>query len=205
MPGSINFNDGTVASIVFEYNNFSRNTPKKGGAFYYTFVGEGAMKHNMNAHGAQAIAAVWPGKGGSLQLTRHSETQWTVDHVQQGDLEYGLQMTEWNNNTRSFATVDQWQPGMPIEGGEAPANPTPPPAHQAPPANMGPPVTPPGKAAQTVTLGELEGLAAWAVRTAANNMPDLQGDMAGAVERLAVTLYMDARKMGLTDGDGLPM
>ena len=48
---------------------------------------------------------------------------------------------------------------------------------------------------------------AWA---GAGGMDKLQGDQAGAMERAAVTIYMDARKMGLThdtpstSGDDLP-
>jgi hypothetical protein len=117
-------------------------------------------------------------------------------------------MTEWNTNTNSFQTVDQWVPGMPIEGGQAPGNPTPPgiqPGAPSSPPQQGQAPSPPSKA--TMTLQDLEGLWHWAVRTSANSIDwaTFPGDAAGAMERAAVTLFMDARKQGLTDGDGIPI
>jgi len=203
MPGVINFNDGASASIVFAYANFSRSRPKKGGDYYYTVSGEGQMRYNMNAHGIQAVIDSFPGKGGSLTLTRHAETQWSVDNVQQGDQQYPLQMTEWSQNTNSFQPT-AWAPGQSLDLAGPAQSDAPPQGGAAPRANP---------TQSTITLDQMGELWArcWAMAWAgAAGMDKLQGDQAGAMERAAVTIYMDARKMGLThdtpstSGDDLP-
>lgn len=211
MAGTLSLSrDGDQASLRFEYNNFTRNKSRNNpNEMYYTFACEGGIKCHVPAAGAEAIIANWPGKGGSMTVVRHAATSWEIKDVFGGDTQYPLQMKEWNNASREYVDVN-WQPGQPVEPGSAPQQPqTAPQAQggaQGHPPQAGAPQTQQtavqaASAAPAVTWEDLEGTwqASWEIawKAMAGVHGQIEGDLAGAIERAAVTIYMDARRQGL--------
>ena len=195
MPIALN-RDGDRALVEFDYPNATKNKSKKGDGFYYTFSINNGEKMHVNRHGFMAIDRNWCGKGGSMKINRVGVDAYEIEVVGGGE-NYPLELKQWNNNTRGFDNVPGWTQGMDPEDG-APAQPQ---APQPPPQQQTH-----QRAAQApsgASWEDLSGAMGHALMLATtiweNEGPSsATGDIAGAVERIAVSLYIDARKMGLT-------
>lgn len=202
MPISLN-RDGDRALVEFDYSNATKNKSKKGEGFYYTFSINGGDKLHVNRHGFMAIDRNWCGKGGSMKINRVGVDAYEIEVVGGGE-NYPLELKQWNNNTRGFDNVEGWtqgmdpesmapngQPGIVVE------------SHQSQPQ---PQQQTQQRAVQTpsgASWGDLSGAMGHSLMLAteiweSEGPGGVAGDVAGAIERMAVSLYIDARKMGLT-------
>ena len=206
---AVQLKDHERHGCCFKYGNVTKNKSRKGDGFYYTFKSEEDELINVNAYGLKAIWDVWPGRGATIKLTKNSFQEWQVELLEAADNVYPLEMKQWNEATTSFDDVPFRIPG--IEAGD-----TPPPS--TPPAEVGddnPTPAPPAKGewdredlarlmewawgeAVRIITKKIE-MVAETLLPEGRPLPDLKlpGDSVGAIERMAVTLYIDAQKKGL--------
>ena len=195
--------DGDRALVEFDYSNATKNRSKKGDGFYYTFAINGGDKLHVNRHGFMAIDQAWCGKNGTMKIERVGVDQYFCE-AQSGGADYPLELKQWNQNTKGFDDVQGWQMGQDPEniGQSAPAAEQPPPTgqQQSQPQNNQP-AQQQAPAAAT-DWNDLAGTMGHALMIAVGiweheGPQAATGDVAGAIERMAVSLYIDARKMGL--------
>ena len=204
MPISLN-RDGDQALVEFDYSNATKNKSKKGDGFYYTFAINGGDKLHVNRHGFMAIDAIWCGKNGTMKIERVGVDQYFCE-AQSGGADYPLELKQWNQNTKGFDDVQGWQMGMDPEniGQSAPVAAQPPPARQqqSQPQNNQQAQQQAPVASDGPSWDDLAGTMGHALMVAVGiweheGPQAATGDVAGAIERMAVSLYIDARKMGL--------
>lgn len=203
MPISLN-RDGDRALVEFDYPNATKNKSKKGDGFYYTFAINGGDKMYVNRHAFMAIDANWCGKNGVMKLERLGEDSYAIEAQSQGE-NYPLELKQWNTNTNAYDDVPGWIMGQDPEGGTAPPQRQQQQQPQQQPQQAAPQQQAHKQQAQAAagaSWTDLSGTMSHALSLATQiwehegpNNPT--GDVAGAVERMAVSLYIDARKMGL--------
>ena len=188
--------------MEFDYSNATKNKSKKGEGFYYTFSINGGEKLYVNRHGFIAIDRNWCGKGGSMKINRVGVDKYDIEVVGGGE-NYPLELKQWNNNTRGFDNVEGWTQGMDPEGDGSHFADASRPDQQSQPQ---PQQQTQQRAVQTpsgASWGDLSGAMGHSLMLAtelweSEGPGGVTGDVAGAIERIAVSLYIDARKMGLT-------
>lgn len=175
MPATIKFVDNQPETVTFKYSNFTRKTSMHGQGFYYAFDCEEG-KINANEYLARALAQNWPGREGMASITKRNAQSWEITVLEEGQ-PYPLEMREWNDESREFVAVDS---GF----DHVPDSPEPKKGPQAPET--------PAKAQGAPAWGELVHTMKHAVEAAQGLVGDSMGP--AEVERIAVTLYLDARK-----------
>lgn len=194
MPDTIELHDGSVQDLTFRYGNCARMTSRSGTGFYYRFeLEEGRL--NANAHIVKAIAENWPGRGGSMRIERHSAASYTISNVNPSEnAQYALDMCEWNNNTRKYEPI-------PFDLGTAGTPETATPQH-SPPSTATSPSPTPATIESNTQWDDITDLMRFclleAKRMWERTQVDAQGDHAKAIQALAVSLYIDARRLGIT-------
>tara|TARA_R100000808_G_scaffold24736_2_gene57936 strand:- start:1660 stop:2358 length:699 start_codon:yes stop_codon:yes gene_type:complete len=200
MVDQIRLTDGDETRLTFLYDNVTKSISQKGFT-YYTFACEEG-RYSCNNHCVRQIQQAWPGKGGGMRLQRLSATAYKITDVEMGEAG-GLKMKEWNNNTSSFEDIEFDLDGL---AEAAPAAKPPPKAPQA----ASEPRTrdnadPDGLDMEDVSnlqfLCLRQTMRNWRTAAAEAEVGQMSGDEAGAIERAAVSLYIDCRKMGIV---GMP-
>lgn len=197
MPGTIELHDGSVQDLTFIYGNCARMTSRSGTGFYYRFeLEEGRL--NANAHIVKAIAENWPGRLGSMRIERHSAASYTISNVNPSEnAQYALDMCEWNNNTRKYEPIS-FDLGTTVGQPETGAT-TPP---QNPPSTATSSSPTPATIESNTQWDDITDLMRFCLLEAKRMWEmaqiEAQGDHAKAIQALAVSLYIDARKMGIT-------
>ena len=205
MPISLT-RDGDKVQATFDYSNATKNKSKKGEGFYYTFAINGGDKMHVNRHGFMAIDAAWCGKEGTMKIERVGVDDYYCEVVS-GGADYPLELKQWNTHTSSYDDVQGWTMGMDPEniGQAAPVAQQPPQQGSQggdPPQQQGPPVRDVTPMSAGPSWDDLAGTMRHALSVASGIWDQevvlgVTGDVAGAIERMAVSLYIDARKMGL--------
>ena len=180
----------TPMQVTFKYGNCTRNTSRNDdNEYYYTFDCEEGKLH-ANPHLCAAIAAEWPSRGGCVEIEKLNNSRFEVRRIRTADKYYDLQMKVWDDTTRKFEEVPfeilglQGPKGEP--GRETPTKPTPAPqgeTRQASPAR------------NVIDMEYLQTLMGECVERAALVCPDEYG--ADQQQKVAVTLYMDARRSNI--------
>tara|TARA_Y100001951_G_C11296461_1_gene275997 strand:+ start:4617 stop:5351 length:735 start_codon:yes stop_codon:yes gene_type:complete len=183
--------DGDSTELTFMFNNVTRATNRQGGVYYQFQCEEG--RFTCNNHCVRAIQQAWPGRGGIMHISKKDDSTYIISDVVMGDGgELGMQ--SWAGN--GFAQIPFDLDGL---GEAAPVD--------KPPAQNSniEPATTTAVTNEGETLDDLcslmsdclkESMAMWA-----NSIPDqveIGGDVAGAIERISVSLYIDCRKAGIT-------
>ena len=190
--------DGDQALVEFDYSNATKNKSKKGEGYYYTFAVNGGDKLHVNRFGFKAIDANWPGKNGVLKIERLGEDAYDVESRSKGE-EWPLELKQWNNNTRIYDDVPNWIMGQDPEDIDSQPAPQ---QQQSKPAQRQQSQQTASGAPPAASWEQLSGMMGHAVMLASQiweheGPSGVTGDVAGAVERMAVSIYIDARKMGL--------
>lgn len=189
---NLKIEDGGVYDLTFSYGNCTRIASREGSGYYYRFETPNG-RVNANGYLLKAIMDNWPGREGSLRVARASTRDYQITNVEPSEYaQYPLEMKEWDDQQGSFVTVDFSIPG---------AENTPSQTAPATPATPARPARPTNDEWDWPTLTTLMGHClqqAHGVWNANGQLTTLDGDHAGAVERMAVTFYLDARKLGLT-------
>lgn len=203
MVDQVRLNDGEETRLTFQYDNVTKSQSRAGNT-YYTFSCEEG-KYSCNNHCVRALQQAWPGKGGNLNLKRLSATAYEITGVEMGDGSE-LVMKVWNTNTNTFDNsvfdLDGLGEAAPIQkpapqSSQAPSEP----AHSAivetEGLDMEDLVSLQGECLRVSALNWLRNI------TNAEELGGLEvpGDVAGAIERLAVSLQIDCRRMGIV---GMP-
>ena len=201
---NIRLKDGEETTLTFAFDNVTLNTARQGWTYYIFTCEEG--KYSCNNHCVRAIQQAWPGRGGSMLLRRLDATAYEISDVVMG--EGGeLIMKKWEGNGFNEIPFD-------LDGiGEAvPVEKPPPQEAEYPPQESNfqqkesnfQRSTNEGETMDDLVhlmgecLSQTHGI--W-VAASAGGM-EAGGDVAGAIERMAVSLYIDCRKMGIT---GMPV
>jgi hypothetical protein len=101
----IKFNDGDTLELTFTYGNCRRIKSTKGKGYFWGFdCKEGTLTAGKGL--VDTIREYWPGRGGSLTITRHSATNFeVVDGVQQESSQYELEQNSWSDAEGGFVAV----------------------------------------------------------------------------------------------------
>ena len=197
----LNDNESIICSP--KWGSINRTLSKSGNGFYYTMDTEDVGRINLNPAGAKAVQEGWCGRGGTMKITKISWDDWAVEIVETADQVHPLQMRTWKDNT--MQTIPFVVPGLSNPDPEA----EPPPATEPPPTEAAAP-SPPADANQW-TLDDLAYLMMWATQRAGACLETIQpekeigqGDYIGALERMAVSLFIEARKQGLRPAQKAP-
>ena len=189
---NLKIEDGGVYDLTFTYGNCTRIASREGSGYYYRFETPNG-RVNANGYLLKAILDNWPGREGSLRVARASTREYQITNVEPSEYaQYPLEMKEWDDQQGSFVTVDFSVPG---------AENTPSQTAPATTATPSRPARPTNDEWDWPTLTTLMGHCLQQAHEAWNangQLTTLDGDHAGAVERMAVTFYLDARKLGLT-------
>ena len=191
---AIKFQDNTPQAVTFKYGNVSRCKSKQdGGGYYYRFDTEDD-RMNANPHLAAAIAANWPGRGGTVSIEKFNNKRWDVAVVEPADRIYPLEMREWSEDAHEFEEVDFVIYGAddPVpEGREHKPDETP---KKQPPAETPKPATP--KPGAVASFGDMEQLMLLCCQSAEKTCPDSYTSM--DKQKIAVTMFMQCDKRGIT-------
>lgn len=191
---SIKLQNNTATEVTFKYGNCTRNESRDNpGEYYYTFDCEEGKLH-ANPALCAAIATSWVGRGGKAEIEKLNATRYEVKRLLNADTIYDLEMKVWNNDIRKFDTVDFEILGL--DGN----SPTPAPTQEAPPASekpTGEPSKPTATSTATTELSieYLRSLMAECIEAATVINPE-EWTPAEA-QKVAVTIYMDARRAGI--------
>ena len=192
---SFNLETNVPVDVEFLYDNVTSGISKKDKRWYAFATQHGKMW--AENYLVRSILQAWQGKGCTMRITKLSEEAYRIDDIVQGD-GAPLAMKEWDQTSKAFVQVKFDLDGLtPLEAAEVPEG-----AAVAPGVVTHPK---PNNAVQgsTVAYRDLVNLMgaclgdaflAWKAET---DDHDLEGDACGAVERIAVSLYIDARKIGV--------
>lgn len=193
--------------ITFKYGNCVRNTSRNDeNEYYYTFDCEEGKLH-ANPHLCAAIAAAWPGRGGVITAEKLNNTRFEVEKVETADRYYDLEMKVWDNESRSFETVDFEILGLgeqPQPKPDAPGSPKepPPPAPDAGSGTRGQEESPARATSSGTTMELLHELMKECIERAVVICPS-EWD-ADQQQKVAVTLFMDARRARIVPESLIP-
>ena len=190
--------DGGGVDLTFQFNNVTR-AESRAGETYYQFQCEDG-RFTCNNYCLRVMQQAWPGRGGRMHVLRKDETTYIISDVVMGDGgELGMQ--QWIGS--GFAPVPLSRGGL----------------DEAPPGEKrAAKITgdedsdsepkPVAVVSEGETLEDLSSLMSDCLKESfaiwANHSPDqvdIPGDVAGAIERICVSLYIDSRKNGIT---GMP-
>jgi len=199
---SVRLNDNESITCSPKYGSINRSLSKSGNGFYYTMDTEDVGRINLNPAGAKAVQEGWCGRGGTMKITKMAWDDWKVEIVETADQIHPLEMRTWKDN--AMQTIPFVIPGFP----ETPDAETPPAAEPA--AEPVAPATPPADASKW-TLDDLANLMMWATQRAGACIETMQpeketgqGDYIGALERMAVSLFIEAKKQNLRSSQEAP-
>jgi hypothetical protein len=189
---SVKLLDNESITCTPKYGSLNRNLSKSGDNHYYTLDTEDVGRINLNAHGAKVVQENWPGRGGVMKITKTTWDDWSAEIIEAANQIYPLEMKAWQGN--GFETIPFVISGLP----ESPE--VGPPA-QEPTAE---PVAPPAFDTNEWTLDDIAYLMMWATQRAGDcletSQPEKeigQGDYIGALERMAVSIFIEAKRQGL--------
>lgn len=196
---SVRLNDNESITCSPKYGSINRSLSKSGNGFYYTMDTEDVGRINLNPAGAKAVQEGWCGRGGTMKITKMAWDDWKVEIVETADQIHPLEMRTWKDN--AMQTIPFVIPGFPTD----PDAETPPAAEPA--AEPVAPATPPADASKW-TLDDLANLMMWATQRAGACIETMQpekeigqGDYIGALERMAVSLFIEAKKQNLRSAE----
>lgn len=188
--------DGGGVDLMFLFNNVTR-AESRAGETYYQFQCEDG-RFTCNNYCLRAMQQAWPGRGGRMHVLRKDETTYVISDVVMGDGgELGMQ--SWIGN--GFAQIPFELDGL----GEAAPIEKPATKSTDDEDSEDEPVAIVNEGETLEDLSSLmsdclkESFAIWANRSP--DQVDIPGDVAGAIERICVSLYIDSRKNGIT---GMP-
>ena len=187
-------------SVTFKYGNAAKTSSTKApGTYYYTFGLEDGDKLLCNAYLLNAIRQNWPGRGGTLHITQNSATDYTIVREQVADQIWDLELTEWSDQASKFVVIGVW----PTEEGTSAGPQQTQAAAQAPPPPPVPQQQHQASRDPAPTWDDLESLYSEGMARAQSvfanfDLSAYPGDAIGALERMAVSLTIEARKVGLT-------
>ena len=196
---AINLKDNEQVRVTFKYGNVARcESRNDDGSYYYAVDTADQGKVDMNAWGAKALKDNWPGRGGSATIVRRSETDWELIEVEPSEnSKYPLDMSQWDNDKSKYMTVPWMTPGV---GGEGEQSPGPTPVGTPTAASTTNPPAPSGYDYSLQDLGDLMRQCfeeSSLIIMAHRESTLLTGDEIGAAERMAVALFIDAKRAGL--------
>ena len=194
----ITLKDNEQVTIEFKYGNVTKNKSKSGENWYYTFSGDIGGREdrlNLNAYGVKAVMDVWPGRGGVCRVIKRSWEVWEVEVLETAENIYPLEMKMWNPNTKSFDDVPFHLAGLDHDDPQSIDPPKEVGGRADPPAGVD--LSPGGAAKGTWNLEDLEQTMGWALQAATRACETVEISGEEAVEKVAVSLYIDARKLGL--------
>jgi hypothetical protein len=200
MVDQVRLNDGEETRLTFQYDNVTKSQSRAGNT-YYTFSCEEG-KYSCNNHCVRALQQAWPGKGGNLNLKRLSATAYEITGVEMGDGSE-LVMKVWNTNTNTFDNSVFDLDGL---GEAAPIDKPAPQSSQAPPEPaQGAIVETEGLDMEDISNLQFEcfreTMRNWRRAAKDSEVEGIAGDVAGALERAAVGMFIDCRRMGIV---GMP-
>lgn len=101
----IRFEDGDTLEFTFQYGNCRRIKSKQGSGYFWGFdCQEGSLAASTNL--VNTIREYWPGRGGSLTITRHGDKHYeVVDGVKEDTSQYELEQNEWDNSAHAYVSV----------------------------------------------------------------------------------------------------
>jgi len=201
---SVRLNDNESITCSPKYGSINRSLSKSGNGFYYTMDTEDVGRINLNPAGAKAVQEGWCGRGGTMKITKMAWDDWKVEIVETADQIHPLEMRTWKDN--AMQTIPFVIPGFP----EDPEPEAGPPA-QEPAAEPVAPATPPAFDTNEWTLDDIANLMQWAAQHAGACLETMQpekeigqGDYIGALERMAVSLFIEAKKQNLRSSQKAP-
>ena len=201
---NIRLKDGEETTLTFAYDNVTYNKARQGWTYYIFTCDQG--KYSCNNHCVRAVQQAWPGRGGSMHIKRLDATAYEITDVVMGT-PGDLVMKRWEGN--EYVEIPFDLDGI---GEAAPVEKPPPQEAEYPPQESNfqkkesnfQRSTNEGETMDDLVhlmgecLSQTHGI--W-VAASAGGM-EAGGDVAGAIERMAVSLYIDCRKMGIT---GMPV
>jgi hypothetical protein len=195
MPENIRLKDGDETTLTYAYDNVTYNKARQGWTYYIFTCEEG--KYSCNNHCVRAVQQAWPGRGGSMHIKRLDATAYEITDVVMGT-PGDLVMKKWEGN--EYVEIPFDLDGI---GEAAPVEKPPPQEAEYPPKESNfQRATNEGETMEDLVflMGECMSQTGkiWADYAPA----ETSGDIAGAIERMAVSLYIDCRKMGIT---GMPV
>ena len=199
---SVKLLDNESITCTPKFGSISRNLSRSGNGHYYTMDTEDVGRINLNAHGARVVQENWPGRGGVMKITKTTWDNWSAEIIEAADQIYPLEMQAWQGN--GFEAIPFAISGLP-ESTEAG-----PPA-QEPAAVPVDPAPPPAFNSNEWPLDDIANLMQWAAQHAGACLETMQpekeigqGDYIGALERMAVSLFIEAKKQNLRSSQKAP-
>ena len=167
---SFNLENNAPVDVEFLYDNVTSGVGKTGKRWYAMSTQHGKMW--ATNYMVRSILQAWQGKGCSMRITKLSDTAYVIDDIVQGD-GAPLAMKEWDAPSKAFVAVKFDLDGLqPLEAAEVPEG-----------AAVAPGI---------VTHHKPQG-----AEVSSKEGDDMPGDPAGAIERMGVALYIDARKLNV--------
>ena len=191
---SFNLENNVPVDVEFLYDNVTSGVGKTGKRWYAMSTQHGKMW--ATNYMVRSILQAWQGKGCSMRITKLSDTAYVIDDIVQGD-GAPLAMKEWDAPSKAFVAVKFDLDGLqPLEAAEVPEGAAVAPGivtHHKPDNAV--------KGTNSPSYADLVNLMGACLSDAAllwvqEKLPTT-GDYAGAVEKVGVSLFIDARKLGL--------
>ena len=200
---NISLKNNEEIQFEFKYGNCAKNSSRKSpGEYYYTFVEDSGEKLHCNAWLLNAIRQNWPGRGGALNIIKLNEESYDVTVIREAQPIYDLELTQWSDAESKYVQCGAW----PTATGEEKTEAAPAQTNQGPPApvDMG---MPPAQAKGTKTWADMDALYTEALTRASKiwftfDWKNVPGDQCGAVERMAVSIAIEAQRSGLRPPTG---
>jgi len=198
---NLSMKNNETLELTFDYGNVARNPSKNNpGEFYYAFSVNGGDRLNCDAYCLMAIRNEWPGRNGSVQITKLNNTRYDCVATDVQPKIYALELTEWDEGEGKYVVTGAW----PAESGGKPTGEAGP-SKSDRPAPAGAPQAPGPTGPSHAPTGSWEDVTALYAHTIelsrqvwqSFDWHDIAGDECGAVERMAVSMAIEAKKMGL--------
>ena len=190
---SFNLENNAPVDVEFLYDNVTSGVGKTGKRWYAMSTQHGKMW--ATNYMVRSILQAWQGKGCSMRITKLSDTAYVIDDIVQGD-GAPLAMKEWDAPSKAFVAVKFDLDGLqPLEAAEVPEG-----------AAVAPGIVTHHKPQGAVAYKDLVNLMGaclgdayliWCAEVSSKEGDDMPGDPAGAIERMGVALYIDARKLNV--------
>ena len=196
---SFNLENNAPVDVEFLYDNVTSGVGKTGKRWYAMSTQHGKMW--ATNYMVRSILQAWQGKGCSMRITKLSDTAYVIDDIVQGD-GAPLAMKEWDAPSKAFVAVKFDLDGLtPLEAAEVPEG-----AAVAPGVVTHPKPVDAVKGTNSPSYADLVNLAgsclgdavlAWKAEVDPVFPEGIPGDVAGAVERMAMCVYIDCRKLNV--------
>jgi hypothetical protein len=101
----ISFTDGDTIELTFKYDNCSRKKQPSGKGYFWIFTcDEGSLAASKSL--TSTIREYWPGRQGSLTITRHSDRNYEiVDGVKSDYAEHELKQAEYDTSQGGYVEI----------------------------------------------------------------------------------------------------